>query len=208
MRALGYDWFRLLVAAALGDYDDADDALKVISESAAKDELTRLNWLQQCSIGRPEGKAFTLDNRSVVALVFGQMLLNEAAKTAMPWQITRYLTLPLQSPHEVFLLNAASELLSLEADFPALRGWMCLEAGDTIAARKHFNTALLYAGTAPQPQAGVCLPLPAIRPLLRRSGSQREEGPLWAQNDFVPLHSIPLAKMGLFFLDHAEATKR
>ena len=204
LRVLGYDWFRLLVAAALGDYGDADAALKAMSEFAAKDESTRLNWLQQCSIGRPDGKTFTLDNRSVVALVFGQMLLNEAAKTAMPWQITRYLTLPLQSPHEVFLLNAASELLSLEADYPALRGWMCLEAGDTIAARKHFNTALLAA--LPHDRK---LALSAATGLT--SAAQRpvaEEGPLWAQNDFVPLHSIPLAKMGLFFLDHAEATKR
>jgi hypothetical protein len=204
VRAFGYDWFRLQVDAALGDYEDADDALKGMSEFNAKNESLKLNYLQQFDVGKPDGKTLTLGNREVVALIFGHMLLNEGAKAGMPWQITRYAKILLQEPHGLHLANVVADMLNLETDYPALRGWMALEAGDTVAARQHFTSVLLAALPRDRKlalSAAVGLTVPAQRPVA-------EQGLLSAQTVWEPLRAVPLAKMGLFYLDNAEAKRR
>jgi hypothetical protein len=94
--------------------------------------------------------------------------------------------------------------MSLEADYAALRGWMALEAGDTAAARRHFNVALLAA--APYDRNVALSTVVGLSMAAQRPPAQR--GPLWAVHDWLPLPSLPLARMGLFYLDNAAAKVR
>src|SRR5262249_58809090 len=94
-----HQWFRLVAAAASGDYDEADDALEVMSDE----------WLQ--------GADRIAAMQRVVQL--------------------RYLA----AGRNVFnrLNDYALGQLTAATDFPALRGGLALEAGDTAAARKSLR---------------------------------------------------------------------
>lgn len=198
-----YDWFRLLLAAGAGDYDEADKALGSLTETANKDYGTRINVLHLNNLTLPVGpKAPKITTRETVALVLGKILLVEAANMGQPWHWTPESLTPVPM-HVQNLENVTLALLNQEAEWPALRGWLALEAGNLDAARKHYSTALNSA----RPRDRNLALSAVLGPAVAVPGARVQEGPLWTEIDLLPLRSRALASLGLYYLDSAQGKR-
>jgi hypothetical protein len=198
----GYDWFRLLLAAGNGDYDEADKALGTLTESVNKDYMGRVNVLQQFSIAAPGPKAPKVTSREAVALALGKILLNQAANTGMSWHLTWDSLVPVPM-HLQNLESRTLAMLNQEAEWPALRGWLALEAGNVDAARKHYQTSLAAA----RPRERNLALSAVLGPAVALPAAHVEEGPLWQETDMLPLRSRPLAALGLYYLDSVQGKR-
>jgi tetratricopeptide (TPR) repeat protein len=123
-----YDWYRALLAAALGDYVEADEALALAGEEVEK-----------------RGVAETLQ---AVAGLLGQAMLQEVTRSllggAAGGQWPGWPNL-VQTPGATLLLQAeelAGRVLGREADVEVLRGWLALEQGANRQAEVHLRAAL------------------------------------------------------------------
>jgi hypothetical protein len=118
-----FDWFQIKLAAASGDYEQADKDLAHVQEQLAH---------HSSGIG------------TTVASIVGQQLLQAASfANGSPWQkwvaFERYVSL-------VQIAQMAQETLGQEADIATLRGWLALEAGANADARTHLEHALRRTG--------------------------------------------------------------
>jgi hypothetical protein len=131
----GYLWFYVRLAAASGDYAEADRFLADAQQEAAAPGGTPLGAL--------------------LGMGLGAVLLREAPHAAgLPWQVQRFL--PSLAPSDPFWPFPATDwrrltarvlitgLFSLqqESELLLMRGWLALEAGHTAEARAHFRAAL------------------------------------------------------------------
>jgi hypothetical protein len=159
-----HQWFRLLAAAASGDYDEADDALEVMADSGA--------WLQGADRIAAMQRVAQLRYPATGTNVFGR------------------------------LNDYAFGQLTAATDFSALRGWLALEAGDTVAARKHFEAVRDRAARRERrlaPSAAVGVTFPAERATYSVAVTRP---------DGVALRSWQLADYGLFLLNSVAAKGR
>jgi hypothetical protein len=118
------DWYRILVDAAAGDYEDADTTLKELSEATAK---------------LPVG--------AILAAGLGDQLLWQSAEAGHVGGLaSRFVRLIRQGgrqiPGSVLTFNQAVQeglaAVGQSADFQTLRGWLALESGATDTARKEM----------------------------------------------------------------------
>jgi hypothetical protein len=116
-----YDWFRLLAAAATGDYDAADDILAGATarlEAEDKEESQRLRGFLAVALAAEVGAAAD-------PTAFASVGLTRQAREDMQ-----------------ALLTTPSARQREQADLLTVRGWLALEAGDAKAARRHIDRAL------------------------------------------------------------------
>jgi hypothetical protein len=208
----GYDWFRLLVAAAAGDYNEVDDNLAAMQQAGLENDGKR-NVLQLFDVvGQPTSKSVLPTSREAIALFAGYMLLNETPPLGgLPGRISRFATIQFQ-PRNLrrepltweSVSSLARDLLSIEADYPAMRGWMALEAGDVVEARTQLREALAMA----LPRDRNLALYGALGPQVPADKARHREGALLGPGTLLPLRSTPLAVMGLRDLDSATERKR
>jgi tetratricopeptide (TPR) repeat protein len=158
-----YDWIKVQLAAADGDYAELQRQLEDMQAAQARDAGPQALLRELNVVGADDRLPEGLDLSAATALTVGHVLLQSAPEAAgMPWQLRWPLKagpnsrLPLlqQSPVERLAVPAQREvLLGLTAaeaaaevggyaDLYALRGWLALEAGDTETAGKCFVRAL------------------------------------------------------------------
>ncbi len=137
-----YEWLRVEVAAARGDYAEADHWLEEIEKKMRQSAplMTALPLLGVC--GPDEPHLHEPDTRSLTALLVGHLVLRQAPAVNGLW-----LPLPLSDAGGVIqeVGEPIVEPLGREADLEAIRGWLALEAGDVPAAEKHLDAALEQA---------------------------------------------------------------
>jgi hypothetical protein len=151
-----YDWLRVQLAAAAGDYEVADEVLGEIIADQKKNlgVYPLLAGLDILPAKYPEGK--DADLATCAGLLVGHILLREAPQAArMPWQILRHIPLRLHQPHlpkrpggHFTLLQgteAFNAALGHEAELWALRAWLALEHGRIDRARDHAGKAMKLA---------------------------------------------------------------
>jgi Tfp pilus assembly protein PilF len=148
-----YEWLRVQVAAAEGDYADADRWLQAIQEKTRQSPQLALALQQLLLLGPETADAADLEPSALTALLAGRLVLREAPSVGGPWLLwpppffdARFLLLQAS--------NAIAEPLDRQADLDAVRGWLALEAGNTNDARDHFNDALRHASPGELPYRG------------------------------------------------------
>jgi hypothetical protein len=120
------DWYRILVDAASGDYEDADTTLKELAETTAK---------------LPVG--------GYLAAGLGDHLLTQAAEAGHVGGLAARIVSrirqasPRPIPGAVMTFNQAVQeslaAVGQTADFQTLRGWLALESGDIATARQEMQ---------------------------------------------------------------------
>jgi hypothetical protein len=117
-----YKWLLILQAAAVGDYDKADETLAQMMASVEKNHL------------EPMPRGLT----PLIGLELNAKFLDPVGLQPLPWQaFQRYeLFMNLQQMKRFSLVPPAVPELS------ALRGLLALEKGDTVRAAQHFRTGL------------------------------------------------------------------
>jgi tetratricopeptide (TPR) repeat protein len=142
-----YEWFQIQMAAADGNYEEADQHLAA--------------WLATA-------RAKAASPAVLLAQTIGHQLLWDAPlATQMPGQMVRTMPALLGLPPNrtatlVRGLEQCLLLLQQESDLLALRGWLALEVGDTRAAGEYLSRvlALCREGNS-EPRGGFTLNLRA-----------------------------------------------
>jgi hypothetical protein len=168
-KALGpgtYDRYRFLLAAAEGDYQEADAFL----EQAQQKTLTNPGLLQHYRrdlqagglpldlVGKDVGVSKDLSSRQLMAAGVAKLIADYAPQHGpAAWLAVRRLQ---REPRLVPLLGMAVPLQAA-ADYEALRGVLRLEAGDVPGAEGHFRQAL-FADKDKKGDADIALDFPGL----------------------------------------------
>ena len=149
-----YEWLRVETAAAAGDYAEADRWLEAIREKMGGSAdlaqmLLQLGWAWDDPAVAAGAKA-----PSLAALLVGHLILREALREG-PSAVGAVWMLPNT---RAALLNAAggeiAGMTALQCDLEAVRGWLALEAGHTVEARRLFTEAEAHASPESVPFRG------------------------------------------------------
>jgi hypothetical protein len=160
LRKLGgvmYEIYRVLLAAAEGDYAEADEFLAEAARRAGDDPELMKRFRQSAAATSSAARVALGTNpalsdkvpgpdlplHTLAALAFAQALVSQLPQPApVGWLLVR------RSEREQIFLELGNMVLPLrqQADFEVLRGVLAVEAGDVARAREHFRQAL-YAGT-------------------------------------------------------------
>jgi hypothetical protein len=147
-----YEWLRVQVAAAIGDYAGADRWLKAIQDKTRRAPRLVLTLQQLRLLGTEPADVADLEPSALAALLAGRLVLREAPSAGgAPW-----LRSPLPDARSMLLAtaDAIAEPLDRQCDLDAVRGWLALEAGRTADARDRFNDALRHASPGDLPFRG------------------------------------------------------
>jgi tetratricopeptide (TPR) repeat protein len=141
-----YEWFQIALAAASGDYEEADRYLKPVQESMAHSPGLYQRLQQLGVVGRPPGAVPDLNVSEAVPMMIGQLLLREApTNLGIPVHVIPGFILP-DGPVLFNQATQLAQLIGLEADLQTLRGMLALESGAIAAAREDFRGALQRTG--------------------------------------------------------------
>ena len=148
-----YEWLRVQVAAANGDYSEADRWLKAIQEKtrpcARIDRhvsALRIAWAEY-------GRRRRLGPISTDCLADGttRSARGASGRSALLGCAPRFPTPGLCCWRPPALIT---EPLGRQADLETMRGWLALEAGNIAEARERFNDALRLASPGNLPFRG------------------------------------------------------
>jgi tetratricopeptide (TPR) repeat protein len=133
-----YEWYRALLAAATGDYAEADDFIRQAGERVADEKVQEK--IRTTLLGKSDASNQKLGLREISAVVVGLSLTKHIPEVGVP-------NLPLlRQPWELaevrMQVDMATVPLRQQAEFEMLRGILALEAGDRDAARKYFRQSL------------------------------------------------------------------
>jgi len=136
----GYEWFRILVGAATGDYASIDQQL---ADLIGQFEQNPMLAEQAAGLGlkKPLEGDITRRMGQLAGLYLGSALLQESQlATSFPWQILPRFRRGLYTMSEgaMFLRSQQTQL----SDLLTLRAWLALEAGQIATARQSVNQAL------------------------------------------------------------------
>jgi hypothetical protein len=130
-------WYRTVLAAALGDYREADERLAELQEFVQQQRAEHV------------ALAATPARPSLAGLLGfglaagpGQPLAWRALSHCLSQDILAERLMGVGHLRQSFKLNALGRLPALEANLGTLRGVLALEAGDPAAAERHFVKAL------------------------------------------------------------------
>jgi hypothetical protein len=123
-----YHWLRVLMAAALGDYAEADRELQA---------------MQQAAGAVPRGGKGPAPALTDLGLVVGGMLLDGTAEDKSAIDRIR---IPLARANAMQRLAMLLQAFRSSADVGVLRGVLALERGETAQAEGHFREALALWG--------------------------------------------------------------
>jgi hypothetical protein len=158
VRAPAYEWFQAQLAAATGDYAEADRALGECIEALAK-EIPVWTLLGQLDIVPPGFGGESAGNLGTFAgLATGHVLLQLARMSNLPWQPDHLLVRKLLPPHNprdprwyvsmAVTAQVVEQMLRPQADLWAVRAWLSLEAGHIARAREQAVKAISLGGDA------------------------------------------------------------
>jgi hypothetical protein len=135
-----YAWFKLLAAAAIGEYDEADKVLAGVVEDAKKEQKQA-----QASLSGGAGVYLLLNAakqfgaepplHDVIQTFFTRPELFAGDSSALPLNLRLFIR----------MRELAVQQRSQEADFKTLRGWLALESGDMDRAQQQLREALQVA---------------------------------------------------------------
>jgi hypothetical protein len=147
-----YEWLRVQVAAANGDYSEGDRWLKAIQEKTRRAPELIVMFQRLGLLGPNTAEVADLEPSALTALLMGRLVLREVPPAAgAPW-----LRSPLPDAGTLLMAaaGAITEPLGRQADLETMRGWLALEAGNTAEARERFNDALRLASPGNLPFRG------------------------------------------------------
>ncbi|HBI41923.1 MAG TPA: hypothetical protein DDY78_03575 [Planctomycetales bacterium] len=147
-----YEWLRVQVAAAIGEYAGADRWLKAIQEKTRRAPRLVVTLQQLGLLGTEPAEVADLEPSALTALMAGRLILREAPSAGG----ASWLRSPLPDARSMLLATAEviAEPLNRQSDLDAVRGWLALEAGRTADARDRFNDALRHASPGDLPFRG------------------------------------------------------
>ncbi len=157
LRGYDYLWLKARLAAATGDYDEADNQLQEMVTS---------------SVTVPEMKQ-TVSLRTAMALAIGQAILDGRLQYQSPANLIQT---PLKRQETLNQTQGLALLLRREADVAVLRGLLDLESGRTRQAATHFRESLLLWKSEGDAASGAGLDFPGrvmAQRYLRLLGSDR-----------------------------------
>jgi tetratricopeptide (TPR) repeat protein len=154
-----FEWFQVRLAAALGNYDDADHHLEKLLEEPARCDAQTYEVLRRMGVvGPPPRDGKLPETRTLAALTIGHYVAQAAPVVGQPWMLQAFcpyhlvppymVRIPLSAPlpGRLQMASPAGKLaidhLSREADVRTLRGWLALERGDTERAEAECRRAL------------------------------------------------------------------
>ncbi len=122
-----YEWLRVQIAAARGDYAEADHWLDEIEKKTRQAAPLRVALPALGVYGSEAPGLHDPDTRTLTGLLVGHLVLRQAPALNGLW-----LPLPLSDARGVIqeVSEPIMEPLSREADLEGVRGWLALEAGD------------------------------------------------------------------------------
>jgi hypothetical protein len=157
VQAPAYEWFEAQLAAASGDYATADRALGECIKQVSRLDLAIWEMLTQSDIvPRGYGKGKEVDLGTLAGLLVGNLILQGARDSNLPWQPQNFLMRKLLPPHLPRVPSWQANLhhwdtvtgmmMQPHADLWAVRAWLSLEAGHTTRAREQAHKALELGG--------------------------------------------------------------
>ncbi len=157
-----YELYRFQLAAAEGDYAEADRFLEEAGRTLVEDPTALANARRAVlsptalsvaaerdpSAARDFPEAAALDPRQLEAVGVARAIVD-----ALPERGPVFWLYVRRQHRDRLLYDAASLIQPVrqQADFTALRGVLALEAGDVEAARKHFRQALFHGTDSKEP---------------------------------------------------------
>jgi hypothetical protein len=137
-----FETYLAMIAAAEGDYQEADSYLKEVGEKLLTDPASRQRFRQQLELEmQTPGPAKDLNLRQLIALGVGRVMLESAPSERGPvsWLLVRFLqkNRPFQAALDI------AQPVQVAAGHETLRGVLRLECGDIEGARKIFREVLL-----------------------------------------------------------------
>jgi hypothetical protein len=155
-----YEWFRVILGAATGDYQSADqfleECLKHVEVLQSASGPLGVMEVVLSPLKGEEKRKLTLSD--FAALTVGDILLGQApAAAGVPWQWGRFAPLRPRNPKAELPIRAwqlslgygtgiLNQLQSRQADLWTLRAWLALEQGSTERAREQARKALALGG--------------------------------------------------------------
>jgi hypothetical protein len=133
------EWYSLLVSAAAGDYDSADETLKGLVENLPLIRFGNLETPQNISVLVPAALAD--------GLLFKANSAGRVNSLLSRWMYEcRSLGL-IRTPVPTYeqAMQRTLELLARQADMQTARGWLALESGDTETAQRELSTVVARA---------------------------------------------------------------
>jgi len=155
-----YEQYRSLLAAAEGDYKEADTFLEQAQTKVLEDAPLRREFRRQFLLeGKEPGEAKDLDLRPLMALSVARILVeNVPVHGPAAW-------LALHRMLSADRLRLASQLagpLQNAADYETIRGILKLESGHVPEAEKHFRKALFGNEAEKAHDAQIVLDFPGV----------------------------------------------
>jgi tetratricopeptide (TPR) repeat protein len=135
-----YERFRFLLAAAEGDYQEADEFLEQARTKTLGNAAQLRGFRQRLELeGKEPGPAKDLNIAQLLAVGVAEAIAEQARTDGIlamraGWRMMRDLRLAAMMPMRMPLF--------LAGDYETLRGVLKLEAGDVGAAQEHFRQAL------------------------------------------------------------------
>jgi hypothetical protein len=135
-----YEMYRFLLAAAEGDYKEADEFLEQARTKTFNDPAQRQGFRKGLELERgAPGPAKDLDVAQLVALGVGKAVLEQCPTGGgLPYQLEQRIARDLR----LAVLFQMVQPLHTAANYETLRGVMKLEAGDIPGAQERFRQVL------------------------------------------------------------------
>ena len=126
-----YEWLRVQVAAAIGDYAEGDRWLKAIQEKTRRSPQLIVMFQRLGLLGPNTAEVADLESSALTALLVGRLVLREAAPAAARYVVAQF---PASRRRDSVDggRRAITEPLGRQADLETMRGWLALGAGNAI----------------------------------------------------------------------------
>lgn len=146
-----YPWWRAMLAAATGDYAEADKHLLTIAGQCARTPTLNQMLRQEKQMGLIFKKnAPPLDVPRTVALLVGRTLLDAPLQRVNNWWADSQPSMAQRTLRLQMDIYRCSAYLIDEAQVQLLRGLLALEQGDTRRAAEAFRTAAARLDNLPR----------------------------------------------------------
>jgi hypothetical protein len=161
-----YEAYRFLLAAAEGDYKEADDFLGQAETKLLADEGLRQKFRQDYLRleGKEPGAAKDLDLYHLLAVAVAKIIADNMPTHA---PVELLLRSRLERTQRLARLSQMAAPLQLIAQYETVRGILMVEAGDIGGARKRFQKALFADENKQGSPADIVLDFPGLRAAYR-----------------------------------------
>jgi hypothetical protein len=144
---LNYDYFQIALAAAYGNYREADQLLAELDKKIQVEKnlwQPAVSWLGIQLIDSASNPSLNHRLKELQAKNGLDVHLIDATTNIHPLMLL--LRLQTTSLHQAQMQQVIGTMMHQTSQLRTMRGLLALESGDTVAARQHFESALRVAG--------------------------------------------------------------